>query len=62
VRNAAPVARLAVGPISGSPEITGRWRRPARLSALHRGIFRPGPRFSSRHLRPVRQRAPRGRP
>ena len=24
VRNAAPVARLAVGPISGSPEITGR--------------------------------------
>jgi len=34
VRIAAPLARLAVEPISGSPEITGRWGRPTHLAAL----------------------------
>src|SRR5881227_2690204 len=34
-----PVARLAVEPISGSPEITGGIRPPARLSALCRGVL-----------------------
>src|SRR3954468_20260405 len=34
-----PVARLAVEPISGSPEITGGIRPPARLSALCCGVF-----------------------
>jgi len=33
------VARLAVEPISGSPEITGGIRPPARLSALCCGVF-----------------------
>src|SRR3954449_8880139 len=34
-----PMARLAVEPISGSPEITGGIRPPARLSALCCGVF-----------------------
>jgi hypothetical protein len=39
VRIAAPVVRLAVGPISGSPEMTGGIRPPARLSALCCGVL-----------------------
>src|SRR4051794_30361384 len=35
----APVASLAVQPIYGSPEMTGRLRRPARLSAPCCGIY-----------------------
>jgi hypothetical protein len=62
VRNAAPVARLAVGPISGSPEITGGIRRPARLSALCCGVFltASGRAFSGALRR--RQPAPGRRP
>src|ERR1043165_3132355 len=41
VRNAAPVARLAMGPISGSPEMTGGIAHP-------RGSRRPAAGFSLR--------------
>jgi len=34
-----PVTRLAVGSISGSPEMTGQWRRPARLSTPCCGVL-----------------------
>ena len=48
VRNAAPVACLAVTPISGSPEIAGgiAHRRASRRSAA--AFFGSGPRFSRR--------------
>jgi len=48
-KSAAPVARLAVGPVSPVRERRRPADRgPARLSALHRGILDPGPFFRDR--------------
>jgi hypothetical protein len=42
---------LAVGSISGSPEITGRIRQPARLSTLCCGVFLTASGRAFRHFR-----------
>src|SRR5262249_5188448 len=59
-RYAVPVARLAMGSISGPRRSPADDARPARLSALHRGIFElRGRALLGRRTGP-HQRAPRG--